>query len=129
MLKRELLTSTLAAKIGTWLARGGFRRFARFVDYAEYGGAPLLGLQGIAIVCHGKSNAKAITNATKMAATFVRKQTNQRLVENISANEELIRFGKAIKYGAALCRCAYPHEQFPAYSWLRLQRSRPNCRQ
>ncbi len=97
ILKRELLTSTLAAKIGTFLAKGAFKRFARFVDYAEYGGAPLLGLQGIAIVCHGKSNAKAITNAVKMAAVFVRKQTNRRLIESISANEELTRFSKAIK--------------------------------
>jgi glycerol-3-phosphate acyltransferase PlsX len=96
-LKRELLSSSLAAKIGTLLARGAFRRFARFVDYAEYGGAPLLGLQAIVIVCHGRSSAKAITNATKMAAAFVDKKTNERLIANISANEELTRFGKAIK--------------------------------
>lgn len=97
LLKRELLTSTLAAKIGTFLAKGAFKRFARFVDYAEYGGAPLLGLQGIVIVCHGRSNALAIANATKMAAAFVQKRTNERLVANISANEELTRFSKAIK--------------------------------
>lgn len=97
ILKRELLTSTLAAKIGTFLAKGAFKRFARFVDYAEYGGAPLLGLQGIVIVCHGSSNAKAITSATKMAAAFVKTRTNERLIANISANEELTRFVKAIK--------------------------------
>ncbi len=97
ILKRELLGSTLVAKIGTFLARGAFKRFARFVDYAEYGGAPLLGLQGIVIVCHGSSNAKAITSATKMAAVFVEKDTNTRLNANIAANEELTRFGKAIK--------------------------------
>lgn len=97
LLKRELLTSTLAAKIGTFLAKGAFKRFARFVDYAEYGGAPLLGLQGIVIVCHGRSNSLAIANATKMAAAFVQKRTNERLVANISANEELTRFSKAIK--------------------------------
>jgi glycerol-3-phosphate acyltransferase PlsX len=96
-LKRELLSSTLAAKMGTFLARGAFKRFARFVDYAEYGGAPLLGLQAIVIVCHGRSNAKAIASATKMAAAFVEKKTNERLIANISANEELTRFGKAIK--------------------------------
>ena len=72
-------------------------RVARFVDYAEYGGAPLLGLQGIVIVCHGKSNIKAITSATTMAALFVEKRTNERLVANILANEELARFGKATK--------------------------------
>lgn len=97
ILKRELLGSTLAAKLGTFLAKGAFRRFARFVDYAEYGGAPLLGLQGIVIVCHGKSNIKAITSATTMAALFVEKRTNERLVANILANEELARFGKATK--------------------------------
>lgn len=97
ILKRELLTSTLAAKVGTFLAKGAFRRFARFVDYAEYGGAPLLGLRGIVIVCHGKSNIKAITNATKMAARFVKKRTNERLIANITTNEELTRYSKAIK--------------------------------
>lgn len=97
LLKRELLSSTLAAKIGTFLAKGAFKRFAKFVDYAEYGGAPLLGLQGIVIVCHGRSNTLAIANATKMAAAFVEKRTNERLIANISANEELTRFSKAIK--------------------------------
>lgn len=97
ILKRELLSSTLAAKIGTFFAQGAFKRFLKFVDYAEYGGAPLLGLQGICIVSHGKSNEKAITSATRMAATFVRKKTNERLIANISANEELTRYNKAIK--------------------------------
>ena len=86
ILKRELLGSTLAAKIGTFFAKGAFKRVARFVDYAEYGGAPLLGLKGIFIVCHGKSNSKAISSATKMAAVFVRKRTNERLISNILAN-------------------------------------------
>ncbi|MDL2279319.1 phosphate acyltransferase PlsX [Desulfovibrio sp. OttesenSCG-928-G11] len=97
LLKRQLLNSTLAAKIGTFFAKGAFSRFARFVDYAEYGGAPLLGLQGIVIVCHGNSNAKAVGNAAKMAAMFVKKRTNERLMANIAANEELTRFSKAIK--------------------------------
>lgn len=97
VLKREILSSSVA-KFGAWLSKSAFKRFARIVDYAEYGGAPLLGLQNIAIVCHGKSNPKAITNATVMAATYVRKRTNERLVEAISANEELSRYGKAIKH-------------------------------
>lgn len=97
LLRRELLHSTPAAKVGALLAKGALKRLARFVDYAEYGGAPLLGLQGILIVCHGNSNIKAITSATKMAAAFVEKNTNERLIANISVNEELTRFGKAIK--------------------------------
>lgn len=96
LLKRELLSSFIA-KIGTALAKGAFKRFARMVDYAEYGGAPVLGLKGIAIVCHGASNAKAISSAVKMAATFVEKKTNERLIKTISANEELTTFSKAIK--------------------------------
>ncbi|WP_290923975.1 phosphate acyltransferase PlsX [Halodesulfovibrio sp.] len=96
LLKRQLMSSTIA-KIGTLLAKKAFKKFAKIVDYAEYGGAPVLGLKGIAIVCHGASNDKAIFNAVKMASTFVRKKTNERLVEAISANEELTSFGRAIK--------------------------------
>ncbi|MDR3073580.1 MAG: phosphate acyltransferase PlsX [Deltaproteobacteria bacterium] len=96
ILKRELL-STPIAKAGAFLSKGAFKRFACLVDYAEYGGAPLLGLTGISVVAHGRSNAKAVASATRMAATFVRKGTHERLVEVISQNEELTRFGKAIK--------------------------------
>ncbi len=96
LLKRELFAGILP-KLGTLLAKSAFKRFAKFVDYAEYGGAPLLGLQGIAVVGHGRSSAKAVASATRMAATYVRKGTNQRLVDAITANEELTRYGKAIK--------------------------------
>ena len=79
VLKRELLNSGFLPKLGSLLAKSAFRRFAKVVDYAEYGGAPLLGLQNISIVCHGRSNAK----------------TNKRLMETICANEELTRFGRS----------------------------------
>ena len=92
VLKRELLNSGFLPKLGSLLAKSAFRRFAKVVDYAEYGGAPLLGLQNISIVCHGRSNAKAICNATRMATLFVEKETNKRLMETICANEELTRF-------------------------------------
>ena len=82
VLKRELLNSGFLPKLGSLLAKSAFRRFAKVVDYAEYGGAPLLGLQNISIVCHGRSNAKAICNATRMATLFVE-------------NEELTRFGRS----------------------------------
>ena len=95
VLKRELLNSGFLPKLGSLLAKSAFRRFAKVVDYAEYGGAPLLGLQNISIVCHGCSNAKAICNATRMATLFVEKETNKRLMETICANEELTRFGRS----------------------------------
>ena len=95
VLKRELLNSGFLPKLGSLLAKSAFRRFAKVADYAEYGGAPLLGLQNISIVCHGRSNAKAICNATRMATLFVEKETNKRLMETICANEELTRFGRS----------------------------------
>ena len=93
VLKRELLNSGFLPKLGSLLAKSAFRRFAKVVDYAEYGGAPLLGLQNISIVCHGRSNANC--NATRMATLFVEKETNKRLMETICANEELTRFGRS----------------------------------
>ena len=95
MLKR-VFTSGLLPSLGGLLARGAFRKFAKTIDYAETGGAPLLGLQSLAIVCHGRSNARAMTNAIKLGGTFVRKGTNNRLAETILANEELTRFSRAI---------------------------------
>ncbi len=79
-------------------AQTTLKRFSRIVDYAEYGGAPLLGLQNIVIVCHGSSNSRAIYSAVKMAATFIEKKSNEHLIEELSANEELTRFGKAVRY-------------------------------
>ena len=95
VLKRELLNSGFLPKLGSLLAKSAFRRFAKVVDYAEYGGAPLLGLQNISIVCHGRSNAKAICNGTRMATLFVEKETKKGLMETICANEELTRFGRS----------------------------------
>ena len=90
MLKSVFKSSPLAM-LGGLLARGAFRKFKRTIDYAEYGGAPLLGLKRLAIVCHGKSNSKAMTSAIRMAATFVRKNTQEKLAETIQTNEELTR--------------------------------------
>ncbi|MBR3664725.1 MAG: phosphate acyltransferase PlsX [Desulfovibrio sp.] len=95
MLKR-LFTSGILPALGAMLAKGAFKNFAHTIDYASYGGAPLLGLQGLVIVCHGRSNSLAMSNAIKMSATFVRKQTNARLAETIVANEELTRFSRAL---------------------------------
>ena len=93
---KKVFTSGILPAIGGMLAKNAFKRFAKTIDYAEYGGAPLLGLQGLAIVCHGRSSAKAMTNAIKMCGAFVRKGTNSRLGETILANEELTRFSRAI---------------------------------
>ena len=62
------LRGTFSSQVGYLLSRRAFRRFRRRVDYSEYGGAPLLGVAGLAIIGHGRSSAKAIRNAIAMAA-------------------------------------------------------------
>ncbi|HEX6324751.1 MAG TPA: phosphate acyltransferase PlsX [Vicinamibacterales bacterium] len=65
---REELSETLGTRLGWLLSRRAFRNFRRRVDYAEYGGAPLLGVAGITVVGHGRSSAKAVRSAILMAA-------------------------------------------------------------
>ena len=76
MLKQEL-QKTLSAKVGAIFAQNAFRQFKHRLDYSEYGGAPLLGIKGITIVCHGRSNSNAIKNAIRVADEFCRHKVNQ----------------------------------------------------
>jgi len=63
----EELSSTITMRVGSLLTRRALRHFRRRVDYSEYGGAPLLGVNGVTIVGHGRSSAKAVRNAIAMA--------------------------------------------------------------
>ena len=65
------LQSTFGSQIGYLLSAQAFRRFRKRLDYSEYGGAPLLGVNGLCIVGHGRSSAKAVRNAVTMAARSV----------------------------------------------------------
>jgi glycerol-3-phosphate acyltransferase PlsX len=67
---REHLSQTSRRKVGAYLARDAFADFKKRVDYSEYGGAPLLGLKGVCIICHGRSNSNAIKNAIRIASGF-----------------------------------------------------------
>jgi len=67
---RESMVKTPTRKLGAFLSRGAFADFRKRVDYSEYGGAPLLGLNGICVICHGRSNGKAISNAIRVAKEF-----------------------------------------------------------
>ena len=82
MLKREIM-KTWRAKIGYLLIREAFAGVKKQVDYAEYGGAPLLGINGTAIICHGASNAIAIRNAIEVAANMVRNRVNDAIVHTL----------------------------------------------
>lgn len=77
MMLRQELEKTIAAKVGYILAEKAFRAFRRRLDYSEYGGAPLLGMKGITIVCHGRSNANAIKNAIRVAHDFCKHNVNE----------------------------------------------------
>lgn len=79
-LRREL-KSTLLSKMAGLLGRGAFYSLKKKMDYTEYGGAPLLGINGICIICHGSSTSKAIKNAIRVAGEEVVKNVNQHIVE------------------------------------------------
>lgn len=78
------ISKSLLAKIGYLLAAPAFRSFRRKVDYAEYGGVPLLGVRGTAIVCHGGSSSRAIRNAVRVAIEFNRHRVNDRIHDEIA---------------------------------------------
>ncbi|MEA5114313.1 MAG: phosphate acyltransferase PlsX [Geobacteraceae bacterium] len=82
MLKAEIKGSLLSMA-GYLFVRGAFRRFRKKVDYSEYGGAPLLGINGVGMICHGGSNAKAIKNAIRFAHEYARKGVNQKMAEKL----------------------------------------------
>jgi glycerol-3-phosphate acyltransferase PlsX len=82
MLKDEIMKS-FQAKIGYLLIRKAFAAFRKRVDYAEYGGAPLLGINGIGIICHGSSSSVAICNAIGEAAKLVENKVNDSIVQSL----------------------------------------------
>jgi len=82
MLKQHL-SATPGRKLGAYLAKGAFGEFKKRVDYAEYGGAPLLGLNGVCIICHGRSPAKAIYNAIRVAREFAVGKVDERIASEL----------------------------------------------
>jgi len=85
MVKQEILKSWVS-KLGYLLVRGAFNRFKKTVDYAEYGGCPLLGINGVGIICHGGSNVKAIKNAIRFAHEYARSGVTEHVSEMLSEN-------------------------------------------
>jgi glycerol-3-phosphate acyltransferase PlsX len=82
-LLREEFSKTLASRLGYLLTRPAFERFRRRVDYSEYGGAPLLGVNGICIISHGRSTAKAIKNALRVAGECVHNRVLEHIREGV----------------------------------------------
>jgi glycerol-3-phosphate acyltransferase PlsX len=77
------LQGTFSSQVGYLLSRRAFRRFRRRVDYSEFGGAPLVGVAGLAIVGHGRSSVKAVRNAIAMAYRFATSDFIRRVEQEI----------------------------------------------
>jgi phosphate acyltransferase len=83
-LLRDELAATFSGRMGSVLSWQAFRRFRRRVDYSEYGGAPLVGLNRLCIVGHGRSSSKAVANAVTMAVRAVHEDLLGRLSKGVA---------------------------------------------
>src|SRR6266478_199017 len=86
MIKEELMRDA-RSKLGAKLAMPAFERFRRRIDYTEMGGAPLLGIDGAAIICHGASPVKAIKNAVRVAQEWASAGLNEHIKAALGAEE------------------------------------------
>lgn len=99
---RDEIGKSFKARMGYLLAREAFRKFKKRVDYAEYGGAPLLGLNGTGIICHGRSNKVAIKNALLVADGLVRNRVNEHILAMLEQTQALnLRTDNDVEAGAA----------------------------
>jgi glycerol-3-phosphate acyltransferase PlsX len=80
---KESLAATITRKIGYVLSRAAYSDFRKRVDYSEYGGAALLGVKGVCIICHGRSNANAIKNAIRVAADYSSGNINHQIEQTL----------------------------------------------
>src|ERR671924_1187262 len=90
MIKEEL-TRDVRSKLGAALSVPAFARFKKRVDYTEMGGAPLLGIDGAAIICHGASPSKAIKNGVRVAGEWAKAGLNEHIKAALEV--ELTRSG------------------------------------
>ncbi len=84
MLKKAI-KSSVASQIGYALSKRAFDDFRKRTDYSETGGAPLLGVRGITIIGHGRSNTNAIKNAIRVASELCRARVNEKIEQELSA--------------------------------------------
>jgi glycerol-3-phosphate acyltransferase PlsX len=85
-IKRQIQTN-IFSRMGAALMMPFLRRLRRTFDYSEYGGAPLLGISGVCIICHGNSSPKAIKNAVIVAAQMVRHRISDNIREELIISE------------------------------------------
>ena len=85
ILLRESIEMSAVRKVGALLTKPAFAELKKRTDYSEYGGVPLLGLKGVCIICHGRSDANAIKNAIRVAVEFSERNLNHEIEQNIRA--------------------------------------------
>jgi len=84
-LLRKEIKSSIIATLGAALSSSAFNELKKKMDYSEYGGAPLLGVDGRCIISHGSSNPKAIKNAVRVAIEYIRQDVNAHIVEELES--------------------------------------------
>jgi glycerol-3-phosphate acyltransferase PlsX len=89
---RAATRKSLWARIGYFFMRQVQEGIRRRIDYSEYGGVPLLGINGTCFICHGHSSPKAIKNAIRAAAEYVRSDINRLLIDALHESQDLKRF-------------------------------------
>lgn len=94
IVERSIRNSVLA-KIGALLLKSSFVQIKKDIDYSEAGGAPLLGVNGVVIISHGGSNAKAIRNAIKIAINTHENDVNGQITKDLEAIKERTAEAKA----------------------------------
>ena len=90
VLKRSLAMSPIT-RLGAWLSQSAFKAMRKEIDYAEYGGAPLLGVNGVCIIAHGSSTAKAIKNALRTGYESARHDVNRHLMAALQRQTQPIQ--------------------------------------
>ena len=90
LLMKDLFSKTPARVTGALLSRSAFRELKAFADPDDFGGAPLLGTNGICIIAHGSASAKAIRNAIKAAGESTKFGINDKIVSRIAEAKEII---------------------------------------
>jgi glycerol-3-phosphate acyltransferase PlsX len=83
-LLKDNVFASLRGKVGALLLKPALKGLAERLDYASYGGAPLLGINGVGLICHGASSARAIASAVKAATECVRGGLVENLAEGLA---------------------------------------------
>jgi phosphate acyltransferase len=84
---RKTYKSSWSSQLGYLFSKGALKGIKKTMDYSEYGGAPLLGVRGICVIGHGRSNANAMKNAIRVAASLSRSKLNEKIEQELSLTQ------------------------------------------